>query len=183
MFYMYIRLFLAHGHTTVFVGAVDPSHTHHWQWASSQHGIPLSMFAAGSGTHGHYCAATNEDVHALVAVDCTSRYQPLCQAEHKWCHSLTSAAKRTCYISVWLRVLKNKNKLCVFLNFLMFIYHIIQLHFHNKKLEAQGPCTGHRSIIAILYCFSFKYMKSEKGKDLTDYTNLCGLNTLPHYKM
>ena len=24
-----------------------------------------------------------------------------------------------------------------------------------KKLEAQGPCTGHRSIIAILYCFSF----------------------------
>ena len=47
------------------------------------------------------------------------------------------------------------------------------------KLEAQGPCTGHRSIIAILYCFSFKYMKREKGRDLTRYTNLCGLNTLP----
>ena len=30
----------------------------------------------------------------------------------------------------------------------------------KKKLEAQGPCTGHRSIIAILYCFSFEYMKS-----------------------
>ena len=29
------------------------------------------------------------------------------------------------------------------------------------KLEAQGPCTGHRSTIAILYCFSFKYMKRE----------------------
>ena len=26
----------------------------------------------------------------------------------------------------------------------------------NKWLEAQGPCTGHRSNIAILYCFSFK---------------------------
>ena len=51
----------------------------------------------------------------------------------------------------------------------------------NKlELEAQGPCTGHRSIIAILYCFSFKYMKREKGRDLTQYTNLCGLNTLPH---
>ena len=46
------------------------------------------------------------------------------------------------------------------------------------ELEAQGPCTGQRSIIAILYCFSFKYMKREKGRDLT--TNLCGLNTLPH---
>ena len=23
----------------------------------------------------------------------------------------------------------------------------------NIKLEAQGPCTGHRSIIAILHCF------------------------------
>ena len=50
----------------------------------------------------------------------------------------------------------------------------------TSKLEAQGPCTGHRSIIAILYCFSFKYMKREKGRDLTRYTNLCGLNTLPH---
>ena len=50
----------------------------------------------------------------------------------------------------------------------------------NPKLEAQGPCTGHRSSIAILYCFSFKYMKREKGRDLTQYTNLCGLNTLPH---
>ena len=40
-----------------------------------------------------------------------------------------------------------------------------------RKLEAQGPCTGHRSIIAILYCFSFKYMKREKGRDLTQYTN------------
>ena len=50
----------------------------------------------------------------------------------------------------------------------------------KKKLEAQGPCTGHRSIIAILYCFSFKYMKREKGRDLTQYTNLFGLNTLPH---
>ena len=50
----------------------------------------------------------------------------------------------------------------------------------GNKLEAQGPCTGHRSIIAILYCFSFKYMKREKGRDLTQYTNLCGLNTLPH---
>ena len=50
----------------------------------------------------------------------------------------------------------------------------------KKKLEAQGPCTGHRSIIAILYCFSFKYMKREKGRDLPQYTNLCGLNTLPH---
>ena len=49
-----------------------------------------------------------------------------------------------------------------------------------KELEAQGPCTGHRSIIAILFCFSFKYMKREKGRDLTQYTNLCGLNTLPH---
>ena len=28
------------------------------------------------------------------------------------------------------------------------------------QLEAQGPCTGHMSIIAILYCFSFEYMKS-----------------------
>ena len=50
----------------------------------------------------------------------------------------------------------------------------------KTKLEAQGPCTGHRSIIAILYCFSFKYMKREKGRDLTQYTNLCGLTTLPH---
>ena len=49
-----------------------------------------------------------------------------------------------------------------------------------KQLEAQGPCTGHRSSIAILYCFSFKYMKRENGRDLTQYTNLCGLNTLPH---
>ena len=48
------------------------------------------------------------------------------------------------------------------------------------KLEAQGPCTGHRSIIAILYCFSFKYMKREMGRDLTQHTNLCGLTTLPH---
>ena len=48
------------------------------------------------------------------------------------------------------------------------------------QLEAQGPCTGHRSSIAILYCFSFKYMKREKGRDLTQYTNLCGLNTMPH---
>ena len=48
------------------------------------------------------------------------------------------------------------------------------------ELEAQGPCTGHRSIIAILYCFSFKNMEREKGRDLTQYTNLCGLNTLPH---
>ena len=48
------------------------------------------------------------------------------------------------------------------------------------QLVAQGPCTGHRSIIAILYCLSFKYMKREKGRDLTQYTNLCGLNTLPH---
>ena len=48
------------------------------------------------------------------------------------------------------------------------------------KLEAQGPCTGHRSSIAIFYCFSFKYMKREKGRDLTQYTNLCGLNTMPH---
>ena len=31
---------------------------------------------------------------------------------------------------------------------------------NKQKLEAQGPCTGHRSIIAILYCFSFEYMKS-----------------------
>ena len=46
------------------------------------------------------------------------------------------------------------------------------------KLEAQGSCTGHRSIIAMLYRFSFKYMKREKGRDLTQYTNLCGLNTL-----
>ena len=30
----------------------------------------------------------------------------------------------------------------------------------KSKLEAQGPCTGHRSIIAILHCFSFEYMKS-----------------------
>ena len=51
---------------------------------------------------------------------------------------------------------------------------------YKKKLEAQGPCTGHRSIIAILYCFSLKYMIREKGRDLTQYTNLCGLNTLPH---
>ena len=50
----------------------------------------------------------------------------------------------------------------------------------SLKLEAQGPCTGHRSIIAILYCFSFKHIKREKGRDLTQYTNLCGLNTLPH---
>ena len=50
----------------------------------------------------------------------------------------------------------------------------------DTKLEAQGPCSGHRSIIAILYCFSFKYMKREKERDLTQYTNLCGLNTLPH---
>ena len=51
---------------------------------------------------------------------------------------------------------------------------------HSIKLEAQGPCTGHRSIIATLYCFSLKYTKREKGRDLTQYTNLCGLNTLPH---
>ena len=51
---------------------------------------------------------------------------------------------------------------------------------YREKLEAQGPCTGHRSSIAILYCFSFKYMKREKGRDQTQYTNLCGLNTLPH---
>ena len=31
------------------------------------------------------------------------------------------------------------------------------------ELEAQGPCTGHRSIIAILYCF-FKYNIHEKRK-------------------
>ena len=49
-----------------------------------------------------------------------------------------------------------------------------------NKLEAQGPCTGHRSIIAIMYCFSFKYMKREQGIDLTQYTNLCGLNILSH---
>ena len=48
------------------------------------------------------------------------------------------------------------------------------------QLEAQGPCTGHRSSIAILYCFSFKYMKREKGRDLTQYTILCGLTTLSH---
>ena len=36
----------------------------------------------------------------------------------------------------------------------------VQNNDSNKKLEAQGPCTGHRSIIAILYCFSFEYMKS-----------------------
>ena len=50
----------------------------------------------------------------------------------------------------------------------------------EQKLEAQGPCTGHRSSIAILYCFSFKYMKREKGRDLTQYTILCGFTTLPH---
>ena len=50
----------------------------------------------------------------------------------------------------------------------------------DVQLEAQGPCPGHRSSIAILYCFSFKYMKREKGRDQTQYTNLCGLNTLPH---
>ena len=52
--------------------------------------------------------------------------------------------------------------------------------FNVQELEAQGPCPGHRSSIAILYCFSFKYMKREKGRDQTQYTNLCGLNTLPH---
>ena len=55
-----------------------------------------------------------------------------------------------------------------------------QIYNVLNKLEARGPCTGHGSIIAILYCFSFKYMKREKGRDLTQYTNLCGLNTLPH---
>ena len=40
----------------------------------------------------------------------------------------------------------------------------------KKKLEAQGPCTGHRSIIATLHCFPLH----EK------YTNECRLNTLPH---
>ena len=45
-------------------------------------------------------------------------------------------------------VLKGKISI-TFLDFL-------RLHTRIIKLEAQGPCTGHRSIIAILYCFSFK---------------------------
>ena len=77
-------------------------------------------------------------------------------------------------------------------NYVMRIQKLQNLQYHRRflvlfsmlyplfKLEAQAPCTGHRSIIAILYCFSFKYMKREKGRDLTQYTNLCGLNTLPH---
>ena len=49
---------------------------------------------------------------------------------------------------------------------------ILQKTLNNwqYELEAQGPCTGHRSSIAILYCFSFKYMKREKGRDQTQYT-------------
>ena len=38
-----------------------------------------------------------------------------------------------------------------------------------NKLEAQGPCTGHRSIIAILYCFSFK----ERGGGQNFSTSFC----------
>ena len=38
------------------------------------------------------------------------------------------------------------------------------------KLEVQGPCTGHRSIIAILHCFPLHER----------YAIECRLNTLPH---
>ena len=31
--------------------------------------------------------------------------------------------------------------------------------FQPKELEAQGPCVGHRSIIAILHCFSLVHEK------------------------
>ena len=73
---------------------------------------------------------------------------------------------------------------CLFL-YVMLVFLIFQVKLTYKlkqeqKLEAQGPCTGHRSSIAILFCFSFKYMKREKGRDLTQYTILCGLTTLPH---
>ena len=88
----------------------------------------------------------------------------------------------------WLHVVKLTVNFCKYLVFNIqenYKYIILGLHTShslasNHKLEAQGPCTGHRSIIAVLYCFSFKYMKREKGRDLTQYTNLCGLNTLPH---
>ena len=65
----------------------------------------------------------------------------------------------------------------IYLKTMRFFLHI--KYESQIKLEAQGLCPGHRSIIAILYCFYFKYMKREKGRDLTQYTNLCGLNTLP----
>ena len=85
------------------------------------------------------------------------------------------------FLHIWMKVTRK------------LLYEELQIKFHFchtwstfydllpfLKLEAQGPCAGHRSIIAILYCFSFKYMKREKGRGLTQYTNLCGLNTLPH---
>ena len=35
------------------------------------------------------------------------------------------------------------------------VFHTIVVHDQwVSQLEAQGPCTGHRSIIAILHCFS-----------------------------
>ena len=49
-------------------------------------------------------------------------------------------------------------------------------------LETRGPGALYRAqeYHCNLVLFSFKYMKREKGRDLTPYTNLCGLNTLPH---
>ena len=44
-------------------------------------------------------------------------------------------------------------------NFNPYIYAKAMKNPKNLKLEAQGPCAGHRSTIAILHCFSLVHEK------------------------
>ena len=59
-------------------------------------------------------------------------------------------------------------------------------YYHTRRqkcqYETRGPGALYRAqeYHCNLVLFSFKYMKREKGRDLTHYTNLCGLNILPH---
>ena len=72
---------------------------------------------------------------------------------------------------------ENKRRMC-------HVYLCMYIEIYNSSSNSAHEFReGHEKYFHARYlscCFSVKYMKREKVRDLTQYSNLCGLNTLPH---
>ena len=72
-------------HGELYVDAIDPGHNNQWFWESSLTPVASDFFHSISSHQLNYCAATIDVLQKLVAVDCNTRYYPLCQ--HKSHHN------------------------------------------------------------------------------------------------
>nr|XP_022289369.1 uncharacterized protein LOC111101235 [Crassostrea virginica] len=72
-------LHTTHTQGELYVDAIDPGHNNQWFWESNLTPVASNFFHSISSHQLSYCAATTAVLQKLVAVDCNTRYYPLCQ--------------------------------------------------------------------------------------------------------